>query len=106
MAHRDIAHGDRTIGRGPETAAGDHADDCAVAAADLRVSPHRRAALGLDAHQLARCALAELFLNGLCAGETALLAAAFGDGPNQSRLHRRRRFVDVVAIEAKPGLEP
>src|SRR5262245_1075241 len=98
MRLRDVAHGDRRIGRRPETAAGDRTDDRAIAAADFRMGAHRRTALRLDANELSRRAVAELFLNDFSAGEAALLAPALGDRPNKSRLYGRRRLIDVVAV--------
>ncbi len=43
---------------------------------------------------------------GKTAGARAAGAAALLDRPFQRALDRRGRGVDVVAIEAKPGLEP
>jgi hypothetical protein len=41
----------------------------------------------------------------LCARKAALLAAAPGDRPGKARFDRRCGGIDVVPIEAKPGLE-
>ena len=100
----DVAHGDGAAERGREAARRDLADDLA-ADRDLRALARDRLALGQEADALARRALGDLLLDDRGAGEAALHAALLADAPQQARLDRRGRGVDVVAVEAEAGLE-
>src|SRR6185312_15771673 len=76
LPRRDIAHGDRPVGRGAKAAAGDAADHGARGIDDLRALARRRAPLGLDADALPRRAFLELTLDHGGAGKAAFDAAA------------------------------
>src|SRR6185312_2263397 len=104
LRRRDIAHGDRPVGRGAEAAAGDAADDAARGIGDLRALARRRAAFGLDADALPRRAVLELALDHRRAGKAAFGAAALLDRPGKIGLDDAGGLVDVVAMEAEPGL--
>src|SRR3954469_19691700 len=108
MRALNVTHGDRAPeGRG-ESARRDLADDFA-ADRDLRALAGDRLALGQEADPFARCALGDLLPDHRGAGEAApsrsICAAFLADAPQQAGLDRRRGGVDVVAPEAKPGLE-
>src|SRR5579859_6119900 len=77
---RHIAHGDRPVDAGTEAAAGDAPDGGAVLVEDLGAFARGRAAFGLQAHTLARGALAELAQDHLRAGEAAAFAPALAQG--------------------------
>ena len=78
----------------------------AVGCDDLRAVARGRAVVGLDADAAARRAVRELPRDDGGAGIAALGAAALGDRPGEIGLDRRGGLVDVVAVEAKPRLEP
>ena len=100
----DVAHGDGAAERGREAARRDLADDLA-ADRDLRALARDRLAVGQKTDPLARRAFGDLLLDDRGAGEAALLAALLADAPQQARLDRRGRGVDVVAVEAEAGFE-
>src|SRR5690606_22853295 len=102
----DIAHRHRAIDGRAEAAAGDPADRAAVAVGDLGALGRRSPALGPDADAAPRRAAGDLRLDAGGAGEAALLAATLADAPGQTRLDRRGRRVDVVAVQAEAGLQP
>src|SRR5690606_12036444 len=102
---RDVAHGDRRIDAGAEAARRDRADLLALVVQHFGAFAGRRAAFGPDAGQLAADAVSELLLYDRRAGKAAFLAAALRDRPVESGLDRRRRGVDVVAVQAEAGLE-
>src|SRR4029077_4732841 len=83
---RHIAHGDRTIDAGSEAAAGDAADDGAVLIQYLGALARGRATFGLQAHALARAALAELAQDHIRPGEAAALAPALAQGEAETGL--------------------
>src|SRR5262245_26757644 len=101
---RDIAHSDRAIDAGAEAAARDLPDDGATGIVDFRAVARGRAALGLDAHPRARGALAELAQDHVGAHKAATLAPALAESEAEIGLEGRGRRVDVVAVEAEPGL--
>ena len=76
------------------------------AASDLRALAHRRAAGRADADALARGPVGEFAQDALGAGEAALRAPPLRDGEGQVGLDRRRRLVEVVAVERQPGFQP
>ncbi len=53
-----------------------------------------------------RRSVCQFLLKARGAGESVLLAAALGDRPGQARLNRRGGLVNIVSVEAEPGLEP
>ena len=112
MRRRQIAHRDRRIEARAEAARGDRADRFGRSRVgkQRRAFAHRRAALRPQADAAARRAVLKLRENlvraGKAAGARAAVAAALLDRPFQRGLDRRGRGVDVVAVEAKPGLEP
>src|SRR5205085_599319 len=65
----------------------------------------RGAAVRADADAAAMRPLGELTQHRLGAGKTAVFAAPLADRPGDTSLDRRRRLVDVVAVEAQPGFE-
>jgi len=101
---RDITHGDRPADGRPVAAARDRADDLA-SADDLRAFARRCLAFRQQADALPRHAIRDLAENDLRAGKIGLFAPPLADDPAERRLDRCRRLVDVVAVEAKPGLE-
>src|SRR6185312_15410055 len=102
LRRRDIAHGDRPVGRRAEAAAGDAADDGARGRDDLGALARRRAAFGLDADALARRTLFELARDDVGAGKAAFGATALLDGPGEIGLDDAGGLVDVVAMKAEP----
>ena len=70
-------------------------------------APSRAIALpsGRETDPLARRALGDLLLDDGSAGKAALRAALLADAPQQARFDRRRRGVDVVAVEAEARFE-
>src|SRR5262245_35239065 len=100
-----MAHGDRAVDRGPEAAARDLADPAIVLVSNLGVSAHRRASLRPDPDQAAGRAFLQLAQDRLSADEAALVAPALADRPDEGCFDRRRRLIDVVAVEAQPRLE-
>ena len=102
----DVAHRHRSAHRGAVAAAGDGADAPALGVGHLGVLARRRPALGAQADAAARRSLGELALDDGGAGEAARGAASARDRPRQPGLDRRRRRIDVMAVEAQPGLEP
>src|SRR4051812_21580444 len=105
MGFLDVTHGDGPPERRREAARGDLADHLA-AERDLRALARDRLALGQQADPLAPRAFGDLLLDDISTGEAALCAALLADAPQQHRLDRRRRGVDVMAVEAEPGLQP
>ena len=109
---RQIAHRDRRIEARAEAARGDLADRLGRSriGKQQRAFAHRRAAFRPQADAAARRAFFELredlFGAGKTAGARAAVAAALLHRPFQRAFDRRRRGVDVVAVKAKPGLEP
>ena len=107
-----IAHRDRRIEARAEAARCDLADRLAGGGVreQQRAFAYRRAALGPQADAAARRAFFEVRENLLRAGKTAragaAAAAALLHRPFQRALDRRRRGVDVVAIETEPGFQP
>src|SRR6202012_3851786 len=75
-----------------------------------RAFAHRRAALRPQADTASRSAAVELRQDGIGAEETtgtgAAAATALLHRPFQRAFDRRRRGVDIVAVQTKPGLEP
>src|SRR6202043_2844287 len=75
-----------------------------------RALAYRRTALGPQPDAAARGASLKLRQDLVrarkTAGARAAIAAALLNGPFQRAFHRRRGGVDIVAIQAKPGLEP
>src|SRR5690606_37361696 len=59
-----------------------------------------------DADAPPRSTFAELTENRFGAGEPAFRAPALADRPGKPRLDRRRRLVDVLAVQAQARLEP
>src|SRR5580704_17512931 len=102
----DIAHGERAPERRAEAARGDSADLAPVLRLDLGAFARRRLAVRQDTDALARRTLGELPLDALGAGKAAFLAPSLLYRPGERRLDGRGRRVDVMAVEAKPGLEP
>src|SRR5882724_6526636 len=102
----DIAHGDRSVGGGPESAAGDLADAAAGPVLDLRVGAYGRATFGANTDEPARRAFLQLALDHLGADEAAVAAPTLADRPGECRLDRRGGLIDIVAVEAQAGLEP
>src|SRR5262245_47448148 len=100
MTALDVAHGDGAAERGREAAGGDLADELA-GDSDLRPLARNRLAVGQQADALARCAVGDLLLDHGGAREASLRAALLADAPQQARLDRRGRAVDVVAVEAE-----
>src|SRR6266404_3985373 len=100
----DIAHGDGAPERWGKAARRDLADDGA-GNDDLRAIARNRLSLGQQADALARRTRGDLLLDDLCAGKAASDATLLADAPEQARLGGCRAGVDVVAIEAKAGLE-
>ena len=101
-----IAHGDRTVHRGAEAAGGDNARLGPVFRHDRRLRAGRRASVRADADAAADRAVVELVAHHQAAGEVPVQLAAFADDPGQAGLDRAGQFVEVVAVEAKPGLQP
>src|SRR5258708_4320645 len=104
MRALDISHGDGAPERRSE-AAGRNLADGLAAERDVRALARDRFARGQQADPLARGAVGDLLLDGRGAGETALCPALLADAPQQARLDRRGRGVDVVAVEAETSFE-
>src|SRR5271170_3268787 len=73
---------------------------------DLGVLSRRCPAFRQDADAAAFGTIGQLLQDDGSAGEAALAAPALADRPFEPGLDRRRGQVDVMAVEAKPGLEP
>ena len=101
----DIAHGDRAVYRGTKAAGRDNARLRSVLGHDRRLGSGRRAAVRTDADATADRAVVELVPHHQAAEEIPVQLAAFADGPGQAGLDRAGEFVQVVAVEAKPGLQ-
>jgi hypothetical protein len=108
----DIAHRHGPVDRRAEGARGDdaHRRAAGLVGEQLGSRPHRRAALGQEAHAQARRALLEFHQDAVGAGEAARAGAAPAAGlldrPAERGLGRAGRLVEVRAVEAEPGLEP
>src|ERR1700754_2212589 len=105
MGGGTIAHSARRVTRWAEAAAGNTAD-CLAADLDFGAFARRGAAFGLDADPAAGWALGDLLLDDGVADEAALGAAALGDRPDEIGLDRCRALIDIVPVQAQPGLEP
>src|SRR5205807_9899441 len=105
MLGSDVAHCDRPVDRGAEAAAGYFPQCAPCVVHNLRVLARRRAPVRTDADALAARPLDELSQDRGRAGEAALGAAPLADCPSEIGLDRGRGFVDVMPIEAEPGLE-
>ncbi len=101
----DVAHGERAVDGRAEATGGDGADRLAVGRLHDRALARGRPPVGQDADAQARRAFGEFLLDAGGAREAAFRAAALLDRPGQASLDRRRGGVDVVAVEAEPGLE-
>src|SRR5687768_6676860 len=99
MGALDVAHGDGAPERGGKTARRDLAHGLGPDG-DLRALTRDRLAFGQQPDALARRALGDLLLDDGSAGESALRAPLLADAPQQARFDRRRRGVDVMAVEA------
>ena len=66
----------------------------------------RSAVVRADADAAARRRFGQLAQDTRGAGEAAFGSAPLADRPGEPGLDRARRLVDVVAVEAQPGLEP
>src|SRR5256885_14422599 len=100
-----VAHGDWAADRRAVTAAGDDAEGRAVGADQRCLIPRRRPALGPDTDAPTRGPGAQLLLDVRGTGKPALLAPALADRPDEIGLDRRRRAIDVMAVEAQPGFQ-
>src|SRR5436305_5670306 len=100
----DVAHGDGAPEGRRESARRDLADDLA-ADRDLRALAPARLALGPDGDPSARRARGDLLPDNRSARKAALDAAFLADAPQQHGFDRRRRGVDVVAVQARSGRE-
>src|SRR5205814_8830864 len=105
MGSIDIAHRDRRIDRRPEAAAGDLADRRAAGIDNRRAIARRGAAVRTDAGPLARGSFRELPQHRCGTGETAFGAPPFADRPGEPGFDRCRGFIDIMTVEAQPGLE-
>ena len=108
---RHVAHRHRRIEARPEAARGDRPDAVAgLVGEERRALAHRRPPLRAKADAAAGRAAGDLVedhrVAGKAAGAGAAGAAGGLDRPFERRLDRRRRAVDVVPVEAEPGLEP
>ena len=73
------------------------------------MGPSRRPIVADQAHPLAGVALVlDLLKDDLRAGEVVPTRSppGFGHGPDQTRLHRSRRLVNVVAVQAEASFKP
>src|SRR5438477_205637 len=101
-----VVHGDHLAAdRRAEAAGRDLADRRAVRRPDLGALAGRDAALGLEADPRTGGTVAQFRKDARGARKAAGLAAALLDRPGEPRLDRRGRRVDVVAVQAQPGLE-
>src|SRR6266851_7841702 len=101
----DMAHRDRTADRGTEAAAGHPPNRLGGVADDRRVLARRRTPVRPDADAPARSTLGQLAQNDRGSGKAAVGPPPPADRPGQPGLDRGRRLVDIVAVEAEPGLE-
>ncbi len=100
----DIPHRHRAANRRREAAAGDDADVGAALVLDAAAGARRRLSVQTNADALSSRPLQQLSQDDLVARKAAQFASASIDRPAQAGLDRRRRFVDIVAPQAKPGL--
>src|SRR5450755_3206176 len=104
VRRRQIAHRDRRIEAGAESARGDLADRLSGSGVrkQRRALAHRRTAFGFQADPAARRTLLKLRQDEVRAGKTAGAhaagAAALLNGPFQRTLDRAGRGVDIVAV--------
>src|SRR5215213_9226650 len=91
---------------GPPTVGPKPPDDLAAFVLDRRALADRSPAVRHEADAQAGRPRLKLAPDSLLARKAAGLAPALLDGPGEARLDRRCRLVDVMAIEAEPGLEP
>src|SRR5690606_16171472 len=102
----DVAHGHRAANRRAEAAAGDLSHACPCSIDDLDVLACYHSPFGSDAYPLPLHALPKLALHDFRTGEAAAFPAALADRPGEPRFDRRRSLVQIVAIQAEPGLKP
>ena len=101
-----VGHADWVVDGRAEDAARDMPDGVSVHVLNLFANPywctfcHEADPLAL--HELLVCDLAT---NDVGPDEVCLLAPPLPDGPQKTGLDRRRRFVDVVTVEAEAGLQ-
>src|SRR5205814_9195689 len=88
-----------------EAAAGDLADRRAAGIDNRRAIARRGAAVRTDAGPLARGSFRELPQLRCGTGETAFGAPPFADRPGEPGFDRCRGFIDIMTVEAQPGLE-
>ncbi len=103
----DVAHGDRRAERGREAAGGDAAGGGAV----RRRGPGSARGPGRapSGRMPTRSRVGPCWSwsrIGAAPGKPPSCAAALADGPGEVGLDRGGQLVDVVAVEAEPGLEP
>jgi len=103
---RDIAHGDRPRERGGKPAGCDASDGSPVRRIEFGARAHRRLSLDRQPDAKARRPAGDLRPDALASGKAAFGAPAPTDRPGETRLDGIGRFVDVLAIEAQPGLQP
>src|SRR5688500_17847593 len=102
MAGVHVAHRDRRPDGGAEPAAGDVTDRVACRIEDDTAFARRGAAIRAQPDPSAFGTMRELLQDRAAAGKPGLIAAALADRPGETRFDRRRRLVDVVAVEAEP----
>ena len=103
----DIAHGDRRRSRvGPKPPEVTTPASVPSSAMIVGLRSGRRASVRADADAAADRAVVELIAHHQAAGKIPVHLAAFADDPGQAGLDRAGELVDVVAVEAKPGLQP
>src|SRR6516165_5288072 len=105
MAAIDITHRDGAADRRAEAAARHSPNRHPGGVDDRGILACRRASVRPDADADARRPFSELAQYDFGAGKPALGTPPLADGPGEGDLDRARRLVDVVPIEAEPGLE-
>src|SRR5439155_20807394 len=91
---------------GAEAAAGQFSGDASASVGDFGAFARRSAAFGTDADPPGRRAVDGVAHDLLRARKILGFLAALADGPHQAGFCRVAGLVDVMAVEAKPRLQP